>query len=209
MTPLETTWTRPAPKGKGKGKDKSQPVNDRLISCKRCKWSTRDSLRYNTTSNMIRHMLVQHEISQNSSPAGPLSLGTSFQSQEEVMKNLEKNLVNWVIGEDMAFSSIERPLFQKIINDIPGISMPFKSRNTLTSLISSEFELDRTRLIEELATSSQTVTLSLDGWTSNNDVSILAVIGHWLSGTSLIKKLFLSLLKLRGRKLERIWVQSF
>ncbi|KAN0083803.1 hypothetical protein V8E54_002891 [Elaphomyces granulatus] len=37
------------------------------------------------------------------------------------------------------------------------------------------------RLVEELAVSSQTVALSLDGWTSTNDVSILAVIGHWLS----------------------------
>ena len=149
---------------------------------------------------MIRHMLVQHEISQNSSPAGPLSLGTSFQSQEEVMKNLEKNLVNWVIGEDMAFSSIERPLFQKIINDIPGISLPFKSRNTLISRISSEFELDRTRLIEELATSSQTIALSLDGWTSNNDVPILAVIGHWLSESFAYKEAVLEFVEVEGAK---------
>jgi hypothetical protein len=75
----------------------------------------------------------------------------------------------------MAFSSIESPLF---INNIPG--MPFKSRSTLTSRISAKFELDRARLVEELAVSYQTVA-SLDGWTSTNDVSILAVIGHWLS----------------------------
>jgi hypothetical protein len=35
LTTLETTWT---PKGKGKGK--SNPVNDRLISCTRCKWTS-------------------------------------------------------------------------------------------------------------------------------------------------------------------------
>lgn len=86
------------------------------------------------------------------------------------MKTFEKNLIRWIVAEDMAFSSIESPFFQQTINDIPGISMPFKSRNTLTSRISAEFELDRARLVEELAVSSQTVALSLDGWTSTNDV---------------------------------------
>jgi hypothetical protein len=56
--------------------------------------------------------------------------------------------------------------------------MPFKSRTTLTTRISIEFELDRQKLIQDLAISSQTIALSLDGWTSKNDISILIVIGH-------------------------------
>ena len=63
----------------------------------------------------------------------------------------------------MAFSSIESPFFQQMINDIPGISMPFKSRNTLASRIGVQFELDRQQLIQELAIGSQTIALSLDG----------------------------------------------
>jgi len=65
-----------------------------------------------------------------------------------------------------------------LINDIPGVSMPFKSRSTLTSRISTDFALNRQELIQDLAITSQTIALSLDGWTSNNDISILAVIRH-------------------------------
>jgi len=100
----------------------------------------------------------------------------------------------------MAFSCIESPFFQQMINDIPGISMLFTSRNTLTSRISAEFELDRQQLIEELAISSQTIALSLDGWTSNNDVSILAIIGHWLAEDFVYNKAVLEFVEIKGAK---------
>jgi len=87
-----------------------------------------------------------------------------------------------------------------MINDIPSISMPFKSRNTLTSRISTEFELDRQKLIEELAITLQTIALSLDGWTSNNDISILAIIGHWLTEDFIYKEKVLEFIEIEGPK---------
>ena len=59
------------------------------------------------------------------------------------MKLFEKNLIQWIVAEYIAFSSIESPFFQKIINDIPSVSMPFTSRTTLIARISIEFKLDR------------------------------------------------------------------
>jgi hypothetical protein len=41
--------------------------------------------------------------------------------------------------------------------------MLFISRNTFTSQIKAKFELDQQKLIQELAISSQTIALSLDG----------------------------------------------
>ncbi|KAN0079116.1 Ribonuclease H-like domain containing protein, partial [Elaphomyces granulatus] len=152
---------------------------------------------------MIRHLLSIHDISRSGSTSFNQStdpFSSSPQSREEVMKTFEKNLTRWIVAEDMAFPSIESPFFQQMINDIPGISMPFKSRNTLTSRISAEFGLDRARLVEELAVSSQTVALSLDGWTSTNDVSILAVIGHWLSEDFVYKEVVLEFAEIEGTK---------
>ncbi|OXV05588.1 hypothetical protein Egran_06644 [Elaphomyces granulatus] len=150
---------------------------------------------------MIRHLLAQHEISQNSSSAVNQPFSSSApQSREDVMKTFEKNLTRWIVADDMAFSSIESLFFQKMINDIPGISMPFTSRNTLSSRILAEFELDRSRLVEELAVSSQTVALSLDGWSSKNDVSILAIIGHWLSEDFIYKEAVLEFAEIEGAK---------
>ena len=179
--------------GQGKGKSKAKPVNDRLISCTRYTWTTKDSSRQGSTSNMIRYLKSTHDISQN----GPTSLNESLssgpQSREDVMKALEKNMTRWIVSEDIAFSSIESPSIRKMINDIPGIY-------TLASRISVEFELDRVRLFEELAVSSQTVALSLDGWTSTNDISILAVIGHWLSEDFVYKEAVLEFSEIEGTK---------
>ncbi len=100
----------------------------------------------------------------------------------------------------MAFSAIESQFFQQMINDIPRVSMPFTSRNTLASRIKAEFELDRQQLIQELAISSQTIALSLDGWTSNNDIPILAIIEHWLTEDFIYKEVVLEFKKIEGIK---------
>ena len=85
VTPLETTWTL-----KGKGKGKSKTVNDCLISCGQCKWSTKDSLRHNATLNMIRHLLVEHKISSDSSS----TLSTPYPlNNKDVIETFEKNLI--------------------------------------------------------------------------------------------------------------------
>ncbi len=76
------------------------------------------------------------------------------QSSKDAIDAFEKNLIRWIVVEDMAFSLIESLLFQKMINDIPSISLPFTSQNTLISRIAAEFELDRQQLIKELAISS-------------------------------------------------------
>jgi hypothetical protein len=100
----------------------------------------------------------------------------------------------------MAFSATESPFFQQMINDIPNISMPFTSRWTLTARISREFELDRQQLIQDLAISSQTIALSLDGWTSRNDISILVVIGHWLTEDFEYQERVLEFVEIEGIK---------
>ncbi len=122
------------------------------------------------------------------------------QCNKSVLEKFKKNLIRWVVTDDMAFSAIESPFFQQMINDIPGISIPFTSRNTLTSRIKAEFELDRQQLNQELAISSQTITLSLDGWTSNNDIPVLAVIGHWLTEDFVYKDAVLEFKEIEGAK---------
>jgi len=111
---LESLW-RP--------RRKNKDIPDRLISCIRCnKWTTKDSLRYSSTSNMIRHLGMEHKVYQSSLGPSNLSsnlsrstpsIGSLFlqQSNKDSMKLFEKNLVRWIIAEDMAFSAIESPFF--------------------------------------------------------------------------------------------------
>ncbi|ODQ74033.1 hypothetical protein LIPSTDRAFT_336494 [Lipomyces starkeyi NRRL Y-11557] len=80
----------------------------------------------------------------------------------------------------MAFDPIESPDFQRIFQDLT-ISLPFTSRKTLSRRVEEEFESRRAQLIDGLDRACQTISISIDFWTSRNSKSILAVIGHWLT----------------------------
>ncbi len=62
VTTLKSTWI---PKGKSKA------IDDRLIACAHCSWTTKDSLRHNTTSNMLHHSQSKHRITHESTISTP------------------------------------------------------------------------------------------------------------------------------------------
>lgn len=166
------------------------PVEDREIRCKRYNWKTTDSARATSTSNMMLHLSKHGAFSSGSensldedgaSIRRPL-ITTFFQKQaeEQRAKALEQNLVRWVVTDDMAFDAIESPAFQRIFHDL-GISLPFTSRMTMARRTDQEFSVCREQLIEELEQTCQTISLSLDAWTSKNSKAMLGVIGHWLT----------------------------
>ncbi|KAK9364536.1 ribonuclease H-like domain-containing protein, partial [Lipomyces kononenkoae] len=61
------------------------------------------------------------------------------------------------------------------------VSLPFTSRHTMRQRIVDDFQLYRAQLKEVLSTKCKTIALSLDVWTSKNNLPILGVIGHWLT----------------------------
>jgi hypothetical protein len=170
---------------------KRDPLEDRDIHCKRCSWKTTDSARATSTTNMKNH-LGKHGLLQCNNDYDPAeaskkmrqqSVATLFKrnTESETAKLLEQNLIHWTVTDDMAFTVIESPAFRKIFEDLPGISLPFSSRKTLSRRIDAEFHCYRAQLIEELDQTCKTIALSLDVWTSKNSKAILGVIGHWLT----------------------------
>ena len=175
-------------------------LTDRDIHCAyvddktgiRCGWKSADSLRQNATSNMRIH-LAKHSIYHPSEGAAGLNASTetrrksdirSFIDRKPNLSNqqvLEKNLLRWVVAEKQSFSCIESPAFQQIFRDIPGIALPFTSRHTLRQRLVRDFDTQRTQLKDELATTCSTIALSLDVWTSKNQLPIIGIIGHWLT----------------------------
>ncbi|KAK9257924.1 hypothetical protein V1519DRAFT_369265, partial [Lipomyces tetrasporus] len=109
------------------------PIEDREIRCRRCNWKTTDSARATSTSNMRFH-LTKHGISitgsecnnedERSGTKQP-SIASFFQkrAQDNAAKSLERNLVRWIVLNNMAFDAIESPAFQQIFQDL-GISLP-------------------------------------------------------------------------------------
>jgi len=116
----------------------------------------------------------------------------------DVTSLMERNLIRWIVMDDMAFTAIESPVFQQIFKDLPGVTLPFSCRKTVVRRIDAEFDLSRAQLIEELAQTSSTIALSLDVWTSKNSKAILAVIGHWLTADFEYKERVLEFAELWG-----------
>ena len=59
--------------------------------------------------------------------------------------------------------------------------MPIKTADTLFNRIKEEFYLSRASVKEELARSSRTLALSLDVWTSENQIAIIGILSHWIT----------------------------
>lgn len=111
------------------------------------------------------------------------SIASIFRNKVEpdVRDLLERNLLRWIVRDDIAFTAIESPAFQQIFTDLPDVPLPFSSSRTIARRIDSDFDLCQAQLVDELARTCSTIALSLDVWTSKNHKSILGVIGHWLT----------------------------
>ena len=155
-------WT---PKGSLK------PRENREIRCTwpGCSFSTTDEKRRGSTSNMLRHLNVRHRITIKDH---------SYLSAIEV---LEHNLIKWIINTAQPFTIIEDPAFQQIFIDLPGVFLPFTSACSVSRRIMDKFDMYRSQLKEDLSTTCKTVAISLDVWTSETELPILAIIGHWLT----------------------------
>ena len=184
---------------------------DREICCavtgedgRPCNWSTTDSKRHGSTTNIRHHLKEKHGVLPPNvsipDPASKLNLITLWGRKAKLttQQTLEKNLLRWVISSKQPFTVIESPAFQQLLKDIPGVSLPFTSRHTLRERLLGDFNLQRVMLKNELATTCQTIALSLDVWTSKNHIPILGVIGHWLTEEFEYREKVLEFKELRG-----------
>jgi hAT family C-terminal dimerisation region len=151
-----------------------------------CNWKTSDSQRQSSTSNMQRHLERKHSVlpPQSSKPKQRIQdIRKVFTKQGNlsIQEQLERNILRWIIQDKQAFLVIESQAFQQIFEDIPGITLPFKSRSTVSRRLQEQFKTQRSILKENLATTCKTIALSLDIWTSQNHYPILGIIGHWLT----------------------------
>ena len=185
ITPLPGKLWRP--------KRSRRLLEDREIQCTRCGWKTTDSARATSTTNMKAH-LAKHNVGvkmgerdshEESDVTKNLSIASIFRNKmkQDVRDLLERNILRWIVRDDIAFTAIESPAFQQIFTDLPDVPRPFSSSRTIGRRIDAEFDQCRAQLIDDLARTCSTIALSLDVWTSKNHKSILGIIGHWLTPT--------------------------
>ena len=79
-----------------------------------------------------------------------------------------------------------------------GIDLPLKSATTVKRRLVAQLKDSRELLKQELNTTCTTISLSLDVWTSKNHLSILSVVGHWLTQEFKYKERILEFKELEG-----------
>lgn len=171
ITTLETTWSR-------NGKDLKK---DRLFKCKRCSWSSTDSARRGSTTNLATHLYKKHRIKQESTiPSSSMTTLDQFVRPSEPKLDMEQALLRLVVETMQPFTVVEQPTF-KALFDAAGLSLPIRSADTLRNLIQADFVEKRSNLQRDLAVSCSTVALSLDLWASEHEKPIVGIIGHWIT----------------------------
>jgi len=158
------------------------PKNDRLLVCKQCNWSSTDSARHGTTSNLATHLHTRHRIRSGSavplySPTGPLD---RFVHAPNATLSIEQALIQWVVQTRQPFTAVEHPAFKEIFK-AARVDLPIKTADTLYNRVKNEFYKCRLKMKQDLARSCCTVALSLDIWTSEHQLAIFSVIGHWIT----------------------------
>lgn len=183
---LETTW---CPKG-------GRHRNDRLLLCKRCKWSSKDSARQGGTTNLATHLYKEHHIKQNTitPPAGPLDM---FIEPAKFGLDPMQALLRWVIETQQPFTVVEHPTWKELLKSL-NASCPIKTADTLRNRVQSEYSSWRGRLKQDLADTCQSISLSLDIWTSENQISFLAIVGHWLTPDFKLREDLLEFIEIDG-----------
>ncbi|OXV08998.1 hypothetical protein Egran_03239, partial [Elaphomyces granulatus] len=171
ITELDKTWSR-----------KGGPLKkDRLLVCKKFSWSSTDSARHGSTSNLLTHLQTKHRIKPTSAGA-PSAPNTS---------------IDRFLTTRQPFTAVEHPAFRALFA-ITETNLPIKTADTLRNRIETEFCKERSRLRQELDSTCKSIALSLDGWTSENQVGILAVIGHWTTPEFEKKEALLEFTEIHG-----------
>ncbi|KAJ9480587.1 hypothetical protein PENNAL_c0164G05839 [Penicillium nalgiovense] len=173
ITELDNTWRRRG----------GPPKKDRLLVCRQCSWSSRDSARYGSTSNLLAHLQTKHRIRSGSDITSSSNIETTldqFLRPASERAGLEQMLIQWVVQTRQPFTVVEHPAFRALFA-ATGATLPIKTADTLFNRIKEDFRKNRNRVKQELARSSRTLALSLDVWTSENQIAIMGIIGHWIS----------------------------
>ena len=85
-----------------------------------------------------------------------------------------------VVQTRQPFTVVENPSFQAVF-EAADVRLPIKSADTLYNRIRDAFSQSRIKRKQDLAQSCSSIALSLDAWTSENQLPILGVIGHWIT----------------------------
>jgi hypothetical protein len=109
-------------------------------------------------------------------------------------------LIMFIITCNIAFSVVESPYFQALLNCCSTALAPFfiKAHSTVRRWILEEFEKKRLQVKAELATARSRIHISFDGWTSPNGLAIVGVVVHYLDKDLINRSYLVGMRRING-----------
>jgi hypothetical protein len=107
--------------------------------------------------------------------------------------------INWIVTTDTTFEAAANPqLREVIIHGGPIVKDLLPSRNTVRTWLMNTYHERIGDVKASLAASRSRITLSIDGWSAPNDISLLGVVGHWIDQHCNLKTTLLGLRRLNA-----------
>lgn len=99
-----------------------------------------------------------------------------------VFEKIEELLIQLVISIHIAFTIVENPAFQALLNMFSSTlaSWTPSNGNILRSWITKAFHNREILLAEELRQAKSNIHLSFDMWTSSSSLAFVAVVAHYI-----------------------------
>ena len=150
-----------------------------IVSPSTCRFFRFASKLRSSTTALKQHLQQTHKLFQDgqSEHQGPLSSWIA----KEKKPPFEEAILDWITSTCQPFTCVEQPSFKAMLR-----SMDFEASIPSADTISRRLNLRLDALDSELRTlmaSASSIALSLDGWTSQNSLPMLAINAQWMSST--------------------------
>lgn len=106
-------------------------------------------------------------------------------------------VLGFIIGGHKPLSVVDEPEFKSMIRGFanrPNLSIP--TRASVTELLTDKAIVARVKL--KGMVKGQQLSLTCDGWTSGNEIPMMAVTGHWIDDNWEMKSACLSVFEIGG-----------
>ncbi|GBC26953.2 zinc finger BED domain-containing protein RICESLEEPER 2-like [Rhizophagus irregularis DAOM 181602=DAOM 197198] len=144
--------------------------------------SLSDNAKDGSTSSLWKHIKTKHndiysEISQLTSALNKLEISEPLIFTQESFRN---DLVYWIISDEQPFTIVQNLLFQKMIIRLNS-EVKIPSADTIHNDIIKIFKDEKEFIKKKLQEIPSKVSITLDAWTSKNQISFLGITIHWIT----------------------------
>lgn len=167
-------------------------------------------LKYDTTSNPLRHLRVTHAIDSASTRKRKRMIEDSDdEEQEQQVKGImtvlnvdtfRYRLTRWMVNRHISFVKVEDDDFRELMKCLnPSIKdYLVKTGNSIRDWVEEDF-IESKRLIREvLARAISKVHISCDLWTSPNGYAMCGVAAHFIGHQGHVQSVLLALKRMTG-----------